>query len=79
METDGDLGIYNNRRQTMKEKDWCVRFVGDYFSLITNVLANNEEQAVELAIAQLKDYHGFDVEGQYHEMDAFDMASEENS
>ena len=61
------------------ENEYTVRFIGDYFSLITNVLANNEDEAVSAAIAQLKDYHGFDVEGQYHEMDAFDMASEENS
>ena len=37
------------------EKEWCVRFIGDYFSLITNVLAENEIQAEAAAIAQLLD------------------------
>jgi hypothetical protein len=48
----------DTRRQPMTvttEKEWCVRFIGDYFSLITNVLAENEIQAEAAAIAQLLD------------------------
>lgn len=48
--------------KTITEKEWCVRFIGDYFSLITNVTAENEEQAEATAIWQLKDYHGLDME-----------------
>ena len=44
------------------EKEWCVRFIGDYFSLITNVTAEDEEQAEAAAITQLKDYHGLFME-----------------
>ena len=48
--------------KTATEKEWCVRFVGSYFSLITNVLAENEEQAEANAIAQLQDQHGLDMD-----------------
>jgi hypothetical protein len=62
------------------EKEWCVRFVGSYFSLITNVIAEDEEQAEEAAIAQLKDQHGLDMEtaGAF-EIEAFDVEDGENS
>ena len=62
------------------EKEWCVRFVGDYFSLITNVMAKDEEQAEANAIAQLKDHHGLDMEtaGAF-DIEAFDVENGENS
>ena len=62
------------------EKEWCVRFVGDYFSLITNVTAENEEQAEASAIWQLKDHHGLDMEtaGAF-DIEAFDVENGENS
>lgn len=62
------------------EKEWCVRFVGSYFSLITNVLAEDEEQAEEAAISQLKDHHGLDMEtaGAF-DIEAFDVENGENS
>ena len=47
---------------TTTEKEWCVRFTGSYFSLITNVLAENAEQAEANAIAQLQDQHGLDMD-----------------
>ena len=43
------------------ENEYTVRFIGDYFSLITNVTAENDEQAEAAAISQLKDYHGLDM------------------
>ena len=62
------------------EKEWCVRFIGDYFSLITNVTAEDEEQAEAAAITQLKDYHGLDMEtaGAW-QVEAFDVENGENS
>lgn len=47
---------------TTTENEYTVRFIGDYFSLLTNVMAQNEEQAEATAIWQLKDYHGLDME-----------------
>ena len=44
------------------ENEYTVRFIGDYFSLITNVTAENDEQAEVAAISQLKDHHGLDME-----------------
>jgi len=35
-----------------------VRFVGDYFVLTTNVVASDDDQAIENAIANLRDHHG---------------------
>ena len=62
------------------ETEWCVRFVGSYFSLITNVMAENEEQAEENAIAQLQDQHGLDMEtSRAYQIEAFDVANGENS
>jgi hypothetical protein len=62
------------------ETEWCVRFVGSYFSLITNVMAENEEQAEANAIAQLQDQHGLDMEtaGAF-DIEAFDVEDGENS
>ena len=44
------------------ENKYTVRFIGDYFSLLTNVTAENDEQAEAAAISQLKDQHGLDME-----------------
>lgn len=62
------------------ETEWCVRFVGSYFSLITNVMAEDEEQAEENAIAQLLEQHGLDMEtaGAF-DIEAFDVKNGENS
>lgn len=46
---------------TATETQWCVTFIGSYFSLTTNVLAENAEQAEANAIAQLQDQHGLDM------------------
>lgn len=35
-----------------------VRFVGDYFVLTTNVVASEDDQAIENATANLRDHHG---------------------
>ena len=66
--------------KTTTEKEWCVRFVGSYFSLITNVMAEDEEQAEANAIAQLLDHHGLDMEtaGAF-DIEAFDVENGENS
>jgi hypothetical protein len=53
---------------------WMVQFVGDYFTLTTTVIAEEEEQAIENAKAWLFDRHGFDLEGQVNEADAWETA-----
>ncbi len=44
------------------ETQWCVRFVGDYFTLTTQVYASGEDEAIAIGTAQLKDQHGLDME-----------------
>jgi hypothetical protein len=66
--------------KVITERQWCVRFVGSYFSLITNVVAENEEQAEANAIAQLQDQHGLDMDfAGVFEVDVFDTENGENS
>lgn len=61
------------------ERQWCVRFVGSYFSLTTSVIAENDEQAEANAIAQLQDQHGLDMEcADPYEIEVFDMENGEN-
>lgn len=46
-----------------------VRFIGGYYSLFTNVYADNEEQAERFAIEQILDQYGWDVSGTYDELE----------
>jgi len=39
---------------------WNVQFVGDYFTLQTNVEAEDDEQAIEEAVTLLRDHYGWD-------------------
>ena len=66
--------------KTKTEKQWCVRFTGDYFSLITNVFARNEMDAEAAATAQLIDQHGLNMRtAGVFEIEAFDVENGENS
>jgi hypothetical protein len=47
--------------KTKTQKEWCVRFIGDYFSLVTNVTAKNKIQAEAAATTQLIDQHGLNM------------------
>ena len=60
------------------ETQYTIRFIGSYFSLLTTVMAENEEQAEANAIAQLQDQHGLDMEtaGAF-EVEVFDEDGEE--
>ena len=44
-----------------KEDMYTVCFSGTYFSLFTNVLAEDDEQAIENARALVEDQHGFNL------------------
>jgi len=66
--------------KTKTQKEWCVRFIGDYFSLVTNVIAKNEIQAEAAATAQLIDQHGLNMRtAGVFEIEVFDVENGENS
>ena len=45
----------------MTEKDFCVTYTGDYFTLTTHVSATDEEQAVEQADQLLMRHYSLDM------------------
>jgi hypothetical protein len=53
---------------------WTVQFVGDYFTLTTTVIAEEEEQAIANATAQLEDRYGMDMGRDANESDAWEIA-----
>lgn len=60
------------------ETQYTVRFIGSYFSLLTTVMAENEEQAEANAIANLEDQHGFDMNNaNVCQIEVFDEDGEE--
>jgi hypothetical protein len=58
----------------VNESVWNVEFVGDYFQLISTVIADDEEQAVEFATDLLKKYYGFDMESISNEISSYEVA-----
>ena len=60
--------------RTVEATVWTVQFVGDYFTLTTTVIAEEEEQAIENAKAWLFDRHGFDLDSEVNEADAWETA-----
>ena len=63
---------------TTTETQYTVRFIGSYFSLLTTVMAENEEQAEANAIANLEDQHGFDMNrANVRQVEVFDENGEE--
>lgn len=59
---------------TVTETQWQVQFVGDYFTLTTTVIAEEEEQAIANATAQLEDRYGMDMGRDANEADAWETA-----
>lgn len=49
------------KKQTSRVKRWTVQFVGDYFTLQTNVEAEDDEQAIEEAVTFMSDHYGWDL------------------
>lgn len=39
---------------------WTVQFVGDYFTLQTNVEAEDEDQAIDDGVTLMRDHYGWD-------------------
>jgi len=66
--------VYCSKCQAMLEQRaglYVVTFVGDYFNLTTTVLdAENEEQAIKLAILNIQDYYSWDLEAVSQEITA---------
>lgn len=58
----------------VKEIVWNVEFVGDYFQLITTVVASDEEQAVKSATNLLNEHYGFDMEDISNEISSYETA-----
>ena len=56
------------------ETAWTVQFVGDYFTLTTTVMAEEEDQAIENAKAWLFDRHGFNLDNEVNDADAWETA-----
>ena len=53
---------------------WNVEFVGDYFVLQTTVIANYEEQAIDIATNWLKEQYGFDMKRISNQTSAYEVA-----
>jgi len=47
-----------------REEMYTVWFTGSYFSLCTQITAEDEDQAIENARALVEDQHGFDLTGE---------------
>lgn len=58
----------------VKESVWNVEFVGDYFQLISTVIADDEEQAVSNAIHLLQQHYGIDIDAITNEIEVSEIA-----
>ena len=58
----------------VKESVWNVEFVGDYFQLISTVIADDEEQAVANAIHLLQQHYGIDIDAITNEIEVMEIA-----
>jgi len=41
--------------------NFTVKFAGDYVTLQTHVEADDDEQAIDVAVKQILDYYGWDL------------------
>jgi len=55
-----------------------VEFIGDYYNLITNVSADNEEEAEANALARIADEYGWDLEATYSQVEITEEEECEN-
>lgn len=59
---------------TDKEKIWNVEFTGDYFTLTSTVIADDEEQAVVNATHLLQEHYGLDIDEITNEINIWETA-----
>jgi hypothetical protein len=59
---------------TVKESVWNVEFTGDYFTLTSTVIADNEEQAVVNATHLLEQHYGIDIVAISNEINIWETA-----
>jgi len=67
-------GKGDSTMSTATETVWTVQFVGDYFTLTTTVIAEEEDQAIENATAWLFDRHGFNLDNEVNDVNAWETA-----
>jgi hypothetical protein len=60
-----NLGLYYN-----------VEFIGDYYNLITNVFASDEEQAEVKALANILREYGWDLQATYSQVEVIEEDNE---
>jgi hypothetical protein len=59
---------------TVKESVWNVEFTGDYFTLTSTVIADDEEQAVVNATHLLQQHYGLDIDAITNEINTWETA-----
>ena len=59
---------------TVKESVWNVEFTGDYFTLTSTVIADDEEQAVVNATHLLQQHYGLDIDAITNEINTWEIA-----
>ena len=57
---------------TVKESVWNVEFTGDYFTLTSTVIADDEEQAVVNATHLLQQHYGLDIDAITNEINIWE-------
>lgn len=60
--------------KTVTETVWTVQFVGDYFTLTSTVIADDEEQAVVNATHLLQEHYGLDIDEITNEINIWETA-----
>ena len=53
-----------------------VEFIGDYYNLITNVFASDEEQAEVKALANILREYGWDLQATYSQVEVIEEDNE---
>jgi hypothetical protein len=53
-----------------------VEFIGDYYNLITNVFASDEEQAEVKALANILKEYGWDLQATYSQVEVIEEDNE---
>ena len=59
---------------TVKESVWNVEFTGDYFTLTSTVIADDEEEAVVNATHLLQQHYGLDIDAITNEINTWEIA-----
>ena len=56
------------------ETTWTVQFVGDYFTLTSTVIADDDEHAVVNATHLLQQHYGLDIDAITNEINTWEIA-----